>query len=264
MTVERRRVQDTLVAESAYQRGDLDIVSALGTVEWALIDASGLVRQSGVTNNLVTQVGDQFLADRAVGILGATVNISSSTNASPIVITTATSHGFGVGDEVIVASHTTNTNANGTWNISAATANTITLQGTTGNGVGGATGTVQSFSVAAVSGMKLGTGTTAVAKTGAGAALVTYVTNSHQAIDATYPQSSLSGSSRRVTWRTTWAAGKATANNISEVVLVNETVLSDATNTAANTVARALLSPTINKGAGDSLVLTWHWDLLGS
>lgn len=114
-----------------------------------------------------------------------------------------------------------------------------------------------------VTGMKLGTGTTAVAKTGAGAALVTYLSNSHQAIDGTYPQSSLSGSSRRITWRTTWAAAKATGNSIAEVVMVID-ALADATSNAANTIARALLSPVVNKGASDTLEITWNHDLLGA
>ena len=49
-------------------------------------------------------------------------------------------------------------------------------------------------SPAAPTGMRLGTGSTAVAKTGAGAALVTKLTDGNQAFDGTYPQSALSGS----------------------------------------------------------------------
>lgn len=115
-----------------------------------------------------------------------------------------------------------------------------------------------------VTGMKLGTGSTAVAKTGAGAALVTYLSNSHQAIDATYPQSSLNGSSRRITWKSTFAAGKATtASAITEAVIVIDT-LADATSTAANTIARVLLAGIGSKGASDTLALTWTHDLLGA
>lgn len=115
-----------------------------------------------------------------------------------------------------------------------------------------------------VTGMRLGTGTTAAAKTGAGAAIVTYVTGSSVAIDATYPQSSLSGSSRRITWRTTWAAGVATATGIAEAVITNESPITNVAGTAANTIARALLSPTVNKGASDTLEITWQHDLLGA
>lgn len=115
-----------------------------------------------------------------------------------------------------------------------------------------------------VTGMRLGTGTTAAAKTGAGAAIVTYVTASNKAIDGTYPQASLSGSSRRITWRTTWTAGEATVNSISEVVISNENPLTNVAGTAANTISRALLSPVVNKGALDTLEITWNHDLLGA
>lgn len=117
---------------------------------------------------------------------------------------------------------------------------------------------------AQVSGMRLGTGTTAVAKTGAGAAIVTYVSGSSKAIDGSFPTSALSGSSRRIQWKTTWAAGEATASGIAEVVITNEGTLTDVAGTAANTVSRALLSPTVNKAAGDTLAVTWNHDLLGA
>jgi len=119
-------------------------------------------------------------------------------------------------------------------------------------------------SIAAVTGMRLGTGTTAVAKTGAGAAIVTYVTSSQVAITGGFPTTALSGGSRRITWETTWAAGVATATGIAEVVLTNESPLTDVAGAAANTVARVLLGTTVNKGASDSLKVTWTHDLLGA
>lgn len=76
------------------------------------------------------------------GTLRATIAISSSTNASPIAVT-ATAHGLSTGDVVQIVGHTTNTNANGQWVITSTGANTFTLNGSTGNGVGGATGTVR-------------------------------------------------------------------------------------------------------------------------
>jgi hypothetical protein len=115
-----------------------------------------------------------------------------------------------------------------------------------------------------VTGMRLGTGTTAPAKTGAGAAIVTYVTASNKAVDGGFPTSALSGSSRRIQWKTTWNAGEATANDIAEAVLTNETPLTNVAGAASNTVSRALLSPTVNKGASDTLALTWNHDLLGA
>ncbi len=87
------------------------------------------------------------------GPLQATKAIVSSTNATPIVITLSsgnyTTMAPAVGDTVIVNGHTTNTNANGVWAISAVNGSTtITLQdaagnNSVGNGVGGASGTVR-------------------------------------------------------------------------------------------------------------------------
>lgn len=113
---------------------------------------------------------------------------------------------------------------------------------------------------AQVTGMKLGTGSTAPAKSGAGAALVTYLADSHQAIDGSYP----TAAAGVVTHRVTYAAGKATtASPITEVVLVTD-ALANATSSAANTIARALLSGIGSKGAGDSLQITWTHTILGS
>ena len=109
-------------------------------------------------------------------------------------------------------------------------------------------------------GMKLGAGTTAPAKTGAGAALVTYLANSHQAFAGT-PGSALNGSVRRITYTATFAAGKATtASAINEAVIVNE-ALADATSAAAATVSRVLLTGVGSKGAADTLTLTWTHDI---
>lgn len=114
-------------------------------------------------------------------------------------------------------------------------------------------------------GMRLGTGgATAPAKTGAGAAIVTYVTGSEKAFDATFPSSALNGSARRITYETTWDPGDATATGIDEVVITNETPLTDVAGTAANTMSRAILSPVVNKGAGDTLTVTYTHDAEGT
>lgn len=115
-----------------------------------------------------------------------------------------------------------------------------------------------------VTGMRLGTGNTTPAKTGAGAAIVTYVSGSQVAIDGGFPTSSLSGSARRITWESTWGAGVATANGIAEVVLTNESPLTDVAGSASNTIARALLSPVVDKASGDTLTITWHHDIEGA
>jgi len=119
---------------------------------------------------------------------------------------------------------------------------------------------------AQVSGMRLGTGgATAAAKTGAGAAIVTYVTGSSIAITGGFPTSALNGSSRRIQWQTLWAAGIATASAISEWVITNEASLTNVAGTAANTISRAIDTTTpVNKGASDTLTITWNHDLLGA
>lgn len=117
---------------------------------------------------------------------------------------------------------------------------------------------------AQITGMQLGTGTTAVAKTGAGAAIVTLVASSLVAIDGGFPTSTKPASARRIQWKTTWAAGVATATGISEVVLTNQATATQTAAPAAATMARALLSPTVSKGAGDSLAVTWNTDVLGA
>lgn len=68
--------------------------------------------------------------------------IAASTNAAPIVLTVAAGHGIAVGDLLCVDNHAVNTNANGWWIVQAVAVNAITLQGSVGNGVGGATGNV--------------------------------------------------------------------------------------------------------------------------
>jgi hypothetical protein len=114
---------------------------------------------------------------------------------------------------------------------------------------------------AQVTGMRLGGGSTAPAKTGAGAALVTYLTNSNQALDANYP----TVAAGVVTWRATFAPGKATsASAITEAVLVNDTIATNATSTAANTISRALVTGISAKAAGDTLVVQWTHTLAGS
>jgi hypothetical protein len=74
------------------------------------------------------------------GPMPATKAIVSSTNASPIQVT-VTSHGYATGDVVQITGHTVNSAANGVWIVTNTGANTFTLDGSTGNGVGGASGT---------------------------------------------------------------------------------------------------------------------------
>lgn len=73
-------------------------------------------------------------ASAAAGIVA-----SSSTNATPIVLTLTTGHGQKVGDRIVVSGITGNTNANGIWSLSAVAATTGTLEGSIGNGTHGGT-----------------------------------------------------------------------------------------------------------------------------
>lgn len=115
--------------------------------------------------------------------------------------------------------------------------------------------------VAFPTGMHLGTSATAPAKTGAGAAIGAYVTGSNVAFDNSTPTSSIPGTVRRITYHATWAAGTATASGIAEVVITNQAAGTNSAAGAANTIARALLSPAVSKGASDSLAITWNHDI---
>lgn len=74
------------------------------------------------------------------------VPIVDSTNATPIVVH-AVAHGFTEGDTVSVEGHDVNTAANGLHTIHVVDADHFSLAGTTGNGVGAATGYVIDYSV---------------------------------------------------------------------------------------------------------------------
>jgi hypothetical protein len=112
--------------------------------------------------------------------------------------------------------------------------------------------------------MKLGTGTTTVAKSSTGAALATYLTASNAAFDSSYPQTANLGGGLGVNavYKTTWAAGTATSSTINEVVICNDSA-TNATSTAANTYSRAVIT-TVNKTSSDSLAVTWNHKALGA
>ena len=118
-----------------------------------------------------------------------------------------------------------------------------------------------------VTGMKLGTcGSTVVSKTGAGAGIVTYLSGSQRTMDGGVPTSANNSGSRRIQWKSTWAAGVATNSAINEAVITNQTALADNTSLEAVVKSRAaaVALGTINKGANDTLEITWSHDLLGS
>jgi hypothetical protein len=115
----------------------------------------------------------------------------------------------------------------------------------------------------AVTGMKLGTGTTAASKAGSGAALVTYISGSQKTFTTAYPTTEDLGSGLGVcaVYNCTWAAGVATAS-ITEAVIVNDAAV-NATSTAANTIARVVFTA-ITKAASDTLEITWKHKVLGA
>jgi hypothetical protein len=116
----------------------------------------------------------------------------------------------------------------------------------------------------AMSDMKLGTGTTAAAKSGAGGALVTYITGSNNPFDASFPTSSAVGGDTgwNANYKTSWLAGDVTNAAITEAVIVNDAA-TDATTTAANTISRVVFAAK-NKTVDDSLVITWSHKFLGA
>jgi hypothetical protein len=83
--------------------------------------------------------------------------ITSSTNATPIVVTTSAAHGFTTGDLVYIGDHLVNTAGNGLWQIGAAAGSTFSLLdpvsggNSVGNGVGAATGYCVNYGPSAVS-----------------------------------------------------------------------------------------------------------------
>ena len=84
--------------------------------------------------------------------------ISSSTNASPIVVTTTGTHGFSNGDIVVIGGHLVNTASNQTCKVAGVTSNTFQITtlldgvNSTGNGVGATTGWCIDITTAAVLG----------------------------------------------------------------------------------------------------------------
>lgn len=116
-----------------------------------------------------------------------------------------------------------------------------------------------------VTGMRLGTGVTAAAKNGAGAAIVTYIATSNEALDGVATEATKgAGAGWRTTYVCTWIAGDITNGAIAEVVLTNETPLTSVAGVVGDTVARYVFGATIDKQAGDSLEVTWNIDVLGA
>lgn len=135
-----------------------------------------------------------------------------------------------------------------------------------------AIGTPNASPPTAMNGMKLGTGATAAGKSATGAASIesaTYISASNVTFassDATYPQVSAVGTNvgYYVTYKGVWPGSGGLANaNINEVAIVNDAG-TNAYSTVANTLSRAVLSSTVNKGTNDILTITWQHKFLGA
>lgn len=114
------------------------------------------------------------------------------------------------------------------------------------------------FSSADVTGMQLGTGSTAPSKTGGGAAIVTYISGSSIGFDSTWPKSSLVSTSRQFQYRTTWATGVATNGAILEAVIHNQSLATNSGAPVGNTIARLKFGASLNKAADEVLVIVWN------
>lgn len=112
-------------------------------------------------------------------------------------------------------------------------------------------------------GMKLGTATTEAAKSGAGSYIAAgdYVSGSAKALDDSTPKQG--ASANIVQFRRLWAAGEGTNADINRVALVDNTTDAGEAD-ATHTFAISVFSGAINKGADDTLTVTWNVTFLGA
>ncbi len=78
--------------------------------------------------------GETDLIQNSVGTTVPSFDVSGATNASPIVITTATNHGVANDEWVVIEGVVGNTAANGFFKAASITDTTLALVGSTGNG----------------------------------------------------------------------------------------------------------------------------------
>jgi hypothetical protein len=174
--------------EKLRKRGDIPTSLSLATFAAIALKAylSGIPLHDAIPLfGLVTTAGVNYMAtDFASG--GASPRISAfnfhdcgtgtlqgstnplvspfASNATPIVIS-ETTHGRTTNDIVQIASVTTNTAANGIWQILVLTATTYSLYGSVGNGVAGGSPTAQRVNGAADTALSTAAGTARVAGT---------------------------------------------------------------------------------------------------
>jgi hypothetical protein len=112
-------------------------------------------------------------------------------------------------------------------------------------------------------GMKLGTASTAASKSGAGSFVAAgdYISGSAQALDDSTPKEGASANICQ--FRNQWAAGEATNANINRVGITDNTTDAGEAD-ATGTFSMAVFASTIDKGASDTLTVTWNVTYLGA
>lgn len=113
-------------------------------------------------------------------------------------------------------------------------------------------------------GMKLGTGSAAVTKNGTNAALGSYLAGTNVPFDATFLSYTPlgAGAGTRANHQSTFGPGVGTSATVNEAIICNDAG-TNATSSIANTYARILgPSGTLNKAAGDTLIVVWYWLVL--
>jgi len=114
-----------------------------------------------------------------------------------------------------------------------------------------------------VSGMKLGAGTIAAAKTGTGSYINTtnYVTASALAFDAGFPtvsSATANASEMKVTWNPAVVSG-----TVADVAIVNNTTNAGEAD-GTGTFARTIFPAAFLMGVTNKLIITWIWTFIGS
>jgi hypothetical protein len=111
--------------------------------------------------------------------------------------------------------------------------------------------------------MKLGTATTEAAKSGAGSYIAAgdYVSGSAKALDDSTPKQGASANIAQ--FRRLWAAGEGTNADINRVAIVDNTTDAGEAD-ATHTFAISVFDGAINKGASDTLAVTWNVTFLGA
>lgn len=147
------------------------------------------------------------------------------------------------------------------------TKNLITNQGDLYYATRGAAGVLPATLLDAtkVTGMKLGTGTNAPAKSGTAAAnLQLYKSGSNVTFSATYPTVTAVGTNvgYNITYYCSWAPGVATDTALTEAVIVTDAA-SNSNSAEANTISRVTFGA-VNKNVGDTLDISWSHKFLGA